>query len=247
MNSDTHSLLQAASNTTLTDRGSMMENAVSEDSSAQSAAASANPDALALVVGRLVANPTPLPHTGKQITIVTGDQTHARAIARIYNDSLPLEQPHHHQGNFSSHGRVRERSHLHPLTGDVLNAWIAQHAAATRPLWVAMRANKPVGWLSFLGMSDRPGLAYTAELAIYVSKEAQHSGVGSHLVAAAISEAPGMGLDRLMVMIWGSNQPSLNLFQRYGFKHWGCLPGAVWAHDISHDMIILGRHIAKTH
>ncbi len=238
MSTDTDSLLQTASTTTLMDRGSM-NNAVSQDN------ASANPDALTLAVGRLLANPAHQ-QSSQLITIINGDQTHAKAIARIYNDSLPTETTHK-SSDLPNHGRSLERSHLHPLTGDVLNAWIAQHPAAGRPLWIAMRANKAVGWLSFLGMSDRPGLAYTAELAIYVSKEAQHTGVGSHLVAAAIAEAPSMSLDRLMVMIWGSNQPSLSLFQRYGFRHWGCLPGAVWAHDISHDMVILGRHIEKTH
>jgi L-amino acid N-acyltransferase YncA len=182
-----------------------------------------------------------------ELSVITGNASHAKAIARIYNDSLPLEQPSGQVCSSAQFGRADERGHLPPLTGEVLNAWIGQHDATGRPLWIAMRGGKAVGWLSFLGMSDRPGLAYTSELAIYISREAQRTGVGSHLVTAAIAHAPHIGIDRLMVMVWGSNQASLNLFQRYGFKHWGCLPGAVWAHKASHDMIILGRRVEKAH
>jgi L-amino acid N-acyltransferase YncA len=201
-------------------------------------------DLVAHAVDRLTAHRAQ-PHKSA-ITIINGDQSHANTIARIYNDSLPPGQQPGQSGSASS-GRTFDRSYLQVLTGDVLNGWISQHAVSNRPLWIAMRGGKAVGWLSFLGMSDRPGLAYTAELALYVSQEAQRTGVGSHLVAAAISEAPSLGLDRLMVMIWGTNEPSLNLFQRFGFKYWGCLPGAVWAHNISHDMVILGRLIEKNH
>jgi L-amino acid N-acyltransferase YncA len=187
------------------------------------------------------------PSLSSELSVITGNASHAKAIARIYNDSLPLpsEQSQSQVAGSAHFGRANERGHLPPLTGEVLNAWIGQHEATGRPLWIAMRGGKAVGWLSFLGMSDRPGLAYTSELAIYISREAQRTGVGSHLVTAAITHAPHIGIDRLMVMVWGSNQASLNLFQRYGFKNWGCLPGAVWAHSVSHDMIILGRRVEK--
>jgi L-amino acid N-acyltransferase YncA len=222
---------------------SNMDHRLPQNAKSHLAIANAQKDIVAQAVDRLTSGQTQ--QRSSELSIINGDPSHANAIARIYNDSLP---PGHQPGRgLDNSGRAYERSYLQVLTGEVLNAWISQHSAAGRPLWVAMRGGKAVGWLSFLGMSDRPGLACTSELALYVSKEAQRTGVGAHLVTAAISEAPSLGLDRLMVLVWGSNQASLSLFQRFGFKHWGCLPGAVWAHDISHDMVILGRHVEKTH
>jgi L-amino acid N-acyltransferase YncA len=173
------------------------------------------------------------------------------AVARIYNDSV--ETPRFAMCQLAAAGlqhaagasvRSPERGPVLPMSTDAVRHWMAQHGAFARPLWLACLGTRPVGWLSFMGFADRPGMAYTSELAIYVGAEARAAGVGSELLSAALRAAPAMGLDCLIAMAWSNNDASLHLFRRHGFVPWGRMPSAVWAYGASRDMLVLGRHVA---
>jgi L-amino acid N-acyltransferase YncA len=170
----------------------------------------------------------------------------AVAVAGIYNDSI--EPSGRHLRSVGSvpptndaAPRAPERGALLPLSTEGAQRWMQLHVESGRALWIACRDGEPVGWLSFLGLSDRPGMAYSSELAIYVSASARGSGIGSTLLTAAVRQAPALGLDHLLAMVWSDNAASLQLFRRHGFVPWGRLPAVVWAAGASHDMFVLGR------
>jgi phosphinothricin acetyltransferase len=81
----------------------------------------------------------------------------------------------------------------------------------------------------------------TAELGIYVAPEFQHKGVATRLLGAAVSRAPGLGLTTLLGFIFGHNDPSLRLFEKFGFEEWGVLPRVAVLDSIERDLLILGR------
>jgi phosphinothricin acetyltransferase len=166
----------------------------------------------------------------------------ADAIARIYNESIgpmPVCAPAAGQGG-PLHRWV-DSSRLGRFDEAGMALWIKQHQALQRPLWAACADSNVIAWLSFLGLGDRPGMACSSELAVYVSAPWRGVGVGSSLIDAAVRRAPSLGLDRLIAMVWSGNRASLALFRNHGFGLWGMLPDAVWAQGTSHDMMILGR------
>jgi L-amino acid N-acyltransferase YncA len=47
----------------------------------------------------------------------------------------------------------------------------------------------------------------------------------------------------LLGFIFGHNEPSLQLFYRFGFEKWGHLPNVAELDGIERDLIILGKKI----
>ena len=166
----------------------------------------------------------------------------AHSVARIYNDSVELTQ--HAIGVCDNAKRSHDRSRVHLMSVESTREWIAKHAMFGRQLWMASSGTRAVGWLSFMGFADRPGMAYTSELAIYVAADARATGVGTHLLTTALQFAPRLGLDCLLAMVWSDNEASHHLFRRHGFVPWGRMPGTVWAYGASRDMLVLGRRVA---
>jgi phosphinothricin acetyltransferase len=183
----------------------------------------------------------------RSCTIRDASLDDAAFVAAIYNESIALEMFISHQLTLGHHGergapgRLPARSRLVPFTVDTAKQWIDLHTEVRRSLWLACRDGTPVGFLSFVGQADRPGMSYTSELAIYVAAHARESGVATCLLSSALERAADMGLDRLLAMVWSDNEASLRLFRKHGFVRWGRLPGVVWAQGVSHDMLVLGR------
>jgi Methyltransferase domain len=66
-------------------------------------------------------------------------------------------------------------------------------------------------------------------------------------LADAISRAPSLGINALVGLIFGHNQPSLKLFEQLGFRRWGQLPGVARLEDVERDLVVMGRHCRSGH
>jgi phosphinothricin acetyltransferase len=132
---------------------------------------------------------------------------------------------------------------LEPVTVESRLPWFEQHSAGSRPLWVVEREAKVVAWLSFSSFYGRAAYDKTAELSVYVDERARRQGLGSSLLREALDHAPSIGVDRLLGFIFGHNEPSLRLFQRFGFERWAFLPGVARLDGVERDLVIVGRAI----
>lgn len=188
-----------------------------------------------------IAQAAPSSSCSESLAVRLAVASDARAVTRIYNESLPAPAACGAAASERLGGRLLSAGSLPPLAGDGLAGWVAAHAAHRRPLWVAHDGGEPVGWLSLVGFSDRPACTYAAEVAIYVASAWQRRGVGRRLLEHALREAPRWEIDRLMAFIWHDNVASRSLFGKHGFRAWGSLPGIVWADSRSRDMQIYGR------
>ena len=112
-----------------------------------------------------------------------------------------------------------------------------------RPLWVAVKQEQILGWLSFQNFYGRPAYLHTAEVSIYVATTHHHRGIGSELLAKAIARSPQLQLTTLLGFIFAHNQPSLSLFSRHDFTQWGYLPDIAELDGVNRSLIILGRKI----
>jgi L-amino acid N-acyltransferase YncA len=147
-------------------------------------------------------------------------------IVAIYNAAIP--------------GRLATAD-IEPVAVDSKRAWFAEHDPAHHPLWVYEDDGVVAAWLSLGSFYSRAAWDATAEISVYVSPGHQKRGIAAALVSEAISQAPELGVTTLLALIFGHNQPSLNLFERFGFSEWGNLPQVCELDNIKRDVVILGR------
>ena len=121
--------------------------------------------------------------------------------------------------------------------------WFDEHDPRRRPLWVVEQDGEILGWLSFSNFYGRPAYAGTAELSIYLHEAHRGKGLGRYFLEQAIAHAPQIGVHTLLGFIFGHNQPSLKLFERFGFAHWANMPGVATLDGVERDLIILGKRV----
>src|SRR5574343_663863 len=108
--------------------------------------------------------------------------------------------------------------------------WFHDHTPEKRPLWIIERADDSsaqpeiLGWMSYSNFYGRPAYSGTAEISIYIAEAWRGKGVGGYCIAQAIAHAPAIKVHTLLGFIFGHNQPSLGLFNKFGFATWANLP-----------------------
>jgi len=62
-------------------------------------------------------------------------------------------------------------------------------------------------------------------------------------VEYAIDWASKNHITTLLGFIWAHNDPSLRLFEAYGFQRWGHLPRVAVLDGVDRDLVIVGRRV----
>ncbi|MBA2749308.1 MAG: N-acetyltransferase [Tatlockia sp.] len=151
-----------------------------------------------------------------------------RAIVTIYNASIPSRLA---------------TADLNPVSVESRLEWFYQHSSTSRPILVMEIDKVILGWLSFQSFYGRPAYQATAEISIYVSPVYQRQRVAYKLLKNAVSLSPSLGLNTLLGFIFAHNQPSIKLFELFGFQIWGHLPQVANLDAIERDLLIMGRKI----
>ena len=149
------------------------------------------------------------------------------AIVRIYNATVPTRMV---------------TAELEPTTVEARLSWFREHSPEQYPFWVAESGDRVIGWLDFKKFLPRCAYRGTAEISVYVDEEFRRRGVGQKLLEHAIARAPSLGITALIGLIFGHNEPSLKLFERFGFERWAFLPGVAQLDGMERDLIVMGRH-----
>jgi phosphinothricin acetyltransferase len=152
-----------------------------------------------------------------------------RAIVAIYNASIP--------------GRMATAD-IEAVSVASRRNWFREHSPGHRPLWVLEREGQIAGWLSFQPFYGRPAYQATAEVSVYVSPTHRRLGIGRELVREAIERAPSLGLRTLLGFIFEHNDPSLKLFESFGFQRWANLPRVAQLDGVERGLIIVGLRLA---
>lgn len=152
------------------------------------------------------------------------------AIVAIYNSTIP--------------SRV-VTADLEPVTVASREPWFYQHTPDFRPLWVAESNGSMIGWLSFQSFYGRPAYNATAELSIYVTEAMRGQGLGKYLLQEAMNACPRLGLKTLLGFVFGHNEPSLRLFQSFGFEEWALMPSIAELDGVERDLVIVGKRVVE--
>ena len=148
-------------------------------------------------------------------------------IVAIYNATVPTRMV---------------TAELEPTTVEARLPWFAEHSPEQYPFWVAELEGRVIGWLDFKKFLPRCAYRATAEISVYVDEEFRRGGVGQRLLERAIARAPSLGITALVGLIFAHNEPSLKLFQRFGFERWAFLPGVAQLDGVERDLVVMGRH-----
>ncbi len=149
-------------------------------------------------------------------------------IVAIYNAAIPSRMA---------------TADLEPVSVESRLAWFKGRSPSQRPLWVIDIEGTIAGWLSFQSFYGRPAYNRTAEISIYIASSFHRRGLGRQLLAQAISESPNLGIKTLIGFIFAHNQPSLKLFETFGFEVWGNLPKVAELDGVERDLVIMGLRI----
>jgi L-amino acid N-acyltransferase YncA/predicted O-methyltransferase YrrM len=136
---------------------------------------------------------------------------------------------------------------LEPVNTEEAYHWLIDHSSDDYPFWVAEIDGRVAGWLSFKRFLPRCAYRGTAEISVYVDEKFRRRGVARRLLANAIIRAPSLGINALVGLIFGHNEPSLKLFEQLGFQRWGRLPDVARLENVERDLIVVGRHCPAPH
>jgi phosphinothricin acetyltransferase len=150
------------------------------------------------------------------------------AIVDIYNSTIPSRLV---------------TADTEPVSVESRVDWFNEHRPDFRPLWVVEADGRIAAWLSFSSFYGRPAYDKTAEISVYVHAAHRRQGIGSYLLAEALSCAPSLKLDTLLGFVFGHNLQSLALFEKFGFERWGVLPKVAALDSIERDLVIVGRRV----
>ena len=122
-------------------------------------------------------------------------------------------------------------------------AWFEAHKPERRPILVHKENGEVVAWVSFEEFYGRPAYDNTAEISIYVDPIFCSKGLGSRLLKEALSISLSLGIKKLVAYIFSHNEPSIRLFEKYGFEHWGRLPDIAEMDGKEYSLSILGLRL----
>ncbi len=109
------------------------------------------------------------------------------------------------------------------------------------PLWVILVDNKIAGWVALEPFYGRVAYHKTAELSLYLKEGYQGLGLGSKAVDFVYHQLESLEKTTLVTYIFKSNTPSLHLFEKKGFDHWGYLPDVAEIDGRRESLMILGK------
>jgi L-amino acid N-acyltransferase YncA len=132
---------------------------------------------------------------------------------------------------------------LEPVTVDSRREWFRAHTPEKHPLLVVEGDGRYAGWISFGKFYGRPAYAGCAEVSIYLEETFRSKGLGDACMKKALDLAPSLQFHSLLGFIFGHNTPSIKLFEKYGFKRWGTLPGVADMNGELRDLVIMGRKV----
>lgn len=134
---------------------------------------------------------------------------------------------------------------LEPVSIESRENWFYEHNPNKRPLWVIEKNQEIIGWVSFQSFYGRPAYDATVEVRIYLDPNTRGQGIGKKALEFAIQNAPQFGIKTLLGFIFSHNEPSLKLFEKFGFEEWANLPNIAKLDNDERGLKILGKRIAS--
>lgn len=159
------------------------------------------------------------------------------AVLAIYNQSIAGKQA---------------TANLAPVTIAERVQWFDEHLNnPKRPIYVITTKSDEsaatiVAWGSFSDLYARAAYHISSEISIYLHQDYHGQGLGSLLIQWMLTQAPSLGIQNIVALIFAHNSPSLGLFRKLGFEQWGYMPQVCDMQGFIADVVMLGLAIETT-
>ena len=131
-----------------------------------------------------------------------------------------------------------------PVSVDDRLQWFNDHNPEKRPLWlIENNLNDIIGWVSLQSFYGRPAYDGTVEISIYIDENQRGKGLGKQILKDCIDKSLDLGVKTLLGFIFAHNEPSIRLFQHFGFEEWALFPNVAEMDDQEYSLKILGKRI----
>lgn len=122
--------------------------------------------------------------------------------------------------------------------------WLNTRLAAGFPVFVADEDGKTLGYASYGPFRPFEGFRFSAELSIYVDKNARGKGLGKKLLKALIEHAKNNNIHVLIAGIEAGNAASIALHENFGFVETGRMPQVGFKHGQWLDLVMMQKTFA---
>ena len=123
-------------------------------------------------------------------------------------------------------------------------SWDAGHLPAPRP--VAVETGDVVGWAAVSRVSQRDCYRGVVEHSVYVASSHRGRGIGRALLDDLIAAAPAHGIWTIQTSIFATNEPSLALHRRCGFRDVGRRERIAQRDGIWHDTVLMELRLSDS-
>lgn len=136
---------------------------------------------------------------------------------------------------------------LTPVTTADRQSWFDAHLSqANRPIYVVKNThNQLMAWGSFSNVKNRPAYDISSEISIYVGNNFHRRGLAGILLTVMLEQAPSLGINNILALIFAHNTASLALFKKFGFEQWGVMPNICDMGDFTADVVTLGKVVSS--
>jgi RimJ/RimL family protein N-acetyltransferase len=118
--------------------------------------------------------------------------------------------------------------------------WINRFDGLSSILIIATLDGKLVGSADFRRGSQAKN-AHVAELGIAIQKESRGQGLGRAMLEDGLSWARSVGVRKLFLGVFGTNERAVSLYRGLGFAEEGRLRGQVILRGVPDDLVLMSR------
>jgi ribosomal protein S18 acetylase RimI-like enzyme len=104
---------------------------------------------------------------------------------------------------------------------DRVRAFVESNVESGHPQFVAEEEGRIVGWCDALPGTVSAGTAHIGHLGMGVLKSRRGNGIGRRLIQATIAGARAVGLEKIELSVYSSNEPAIALYRSFGFREEG--------------------------
>ena len=116
---------------------------------------------------------------------------------------------------------------------------ILEHNKPNRPMWIAEKGGKIIGF-SYLSAFRAPeGYWPCAEDTVYVHPDYCGLGIGHRLMKLLIESANEARLQAIVAAIDTANEDSIRFHEQFGFYRCGYLKKVAWKHNSFRDLLLM--------
>lgn len=132
-----------------------------------------------------------------------------------------------------------------PRSIEQQRAWLQAKHDQNLPVLVAESEGAIAGFASYGPFRPWPAYLHSVENSIYVAADWRGRGIGSLLLPALIRHAADRGLHTMIAGVDASNEASLRLHAKFGFKPVAQFREVGWKFERWLDLTFLQRMLAK--